>query len=109
MKIYVAGASKEPERVRAAMDACRSRGWTITCDWLAEIERVGAANEGLTHGQRIEASEQDLGGIDDCEVFWLLAPAHGVGAWAELGYALAPEYDTDEAALRALDEMAAFR
>ncbi len=93
MKIYVAGASKEPERVRAAMTAVRAHGWEVTLDWLADIEAAGSANEGLSQLDRVRYAQSDLRGIDRADVVWLLAPViGGVGAWVELGYALARGY-----------------
>ena len=90
IKVYVAGASKEADRCRAAMEYARELGCVITCDWLAEIERVGAANEGLSNEQRTESAIADLEGVIAADVFWLLAPENqSTGAWTELGYALA--------------------
>lgn len=89
LRVYVAGASKEIDRCRAAMDYVRELGGVIACDWIAEIERVGSANEGLTQEQRRESAEADLCGIMGADVFWLLVPENdSKGAWVELGAAL---------------------
>lgn len=89
LRVYVAGASKEIDRCRAAMDYVREIGGVITCDWIAEIERVGSANDGLTQEQRRESAEADLCGVMEADVFWLLAPDNtSTGAWVELGTAL---------------------
>lgn len=90
MKLYIAGASREPERVRAAMEAAKALGHEITVDWLREIEQAGAANEGLTTAQRVYYANRDLEGVDEADLVWLLAPAGtgSAGAWVELGYAL---------------------
>lgn len=139
LAVYVAGASAEPERVRAAMNGVRAIGARVTCDWLAAIEAAGAANEDLTEEQRKHYALEDLAAVRSADVVWLLAPPRGgsAGAWVELGAALAwrskykgtiaiivsgaasknsifcaladYEYATDAEALRALDEMAAFR
>lgn len=90
LRVYVAGASKEPERVRAAMDAARCAGFVVTLDWLAAIEAAGAANEGLDDGQRRHYAAEDLAAVESADVLWLLAPGNAsTGAWVELGYAIA--------------------
>lgn len=91
VRIYIAGASAERERVRAALAYVRSLGAVVTFDWLAEIERVGTALplDALTAERSALA---DLRAIHEADVVLLLVPAAGVittGAWAELGYALA--------------------
>lgn len=92
MKIYIAGASAEPERVQRAMDAARQLGYEVTLDWLAVIKAVGAANDGLSVGERQKYALADLGAIYRADVFWLLAPENAsTGAWVELGYAIAVE------------------
>lgn len=89
MKVYVCGASAEPERVRRAMDAVLAEGWALTHDWLSEIERVGTANDGLTEGQRFDSAARDLEAIHAADVVWVLAPEDtSTGAWIEFGYTL---------------------
>jgi nucleoside 2-deoxyribosyltransferase len=90
MRVYVAGASKEPERVRRAMSAVLAAGCELALDWLAVIEAVGLSNEGLTDAQRIAASGVDLDAVEDADLVWVLAPeSQSAGCWVELGYALA--------------------
>lgn len=90
MKVYVAGASKEPDRVSAAMRWLRNAGHTITLDWLAAIEKAGAANEGLSDEDRRYYAAEDLAAVAEADVIWLLAPENAsTGAWVELGYAIA--------------------
>ena len=89
LRVYVAGSSREMDRARAAMDYVRELGGVITFDWVAEIERVGSANDGLTDEQRRSSAAADLEGVEACDVFWLLAPeTPSTGAWVELGIAL---------------------
>lgn len=85
MRVYVAGASAEPERVRWAMDAVEAEGWEVAFDWLARIDEEGAANAGLDPQQRYRAAiDCDLG-VLMADAFWLLAPeAPSAGAWWEL-------------------------
>lgn len=89
-RIYVAGASKEPTRVRDAMGCAREAGFDLTLDWLAAIEKAGAANEGLSDGDRRHYAADDLAAVADADFVWLLAPDNAsTGAWVELGYAIA--------------------
>jgi hypothetical protein len=91
VRIYVAGASKEPERCRAAMTAVQKLGLEITLDWLAAIEAEGAANEGLDDEKRVRYSTADLLAVTKADWVWVLAPAltsSSAGCWVELGYAL---------------------
>jgi hypothetical protein len=89
MNLYVAGASKEPERVQRMLDALRQAEHTISFDWLEHIRASGG--NALPSGDfRRESSRLDLQGIEESDLFLLLHPAKGVvttGAWFELGYA----------------------
>jgi hypothetical protein len=128
MRVYIAGASAEPERVRAAMGCARAAGLDVTFDWLAMIEAAGAANEGLDDEQRKLASRLGLCAVEAADIVWLLAPeAPSCGVWVELGYALghgisvivsgrarvrcifaalATEFDDDDRALEHIVELA---
>ena len=91
LAVYVAGSSSERSRVHAAMDSVRDAGLELTLDWLAAIDRVGAASP-TDPAVRADAARADLDAIDRADVVWLLAPHPGstsTGAWTELGYALA--------------------
>lgn len=92
VRIYIAGASKEPERVRGAMNMAKKLGLEITLDWLANIEAEGTANEGLDDEKRVRYSTADLDAVRRADWVWVLAPAltsPSAGCWVELGYALA--------------------
>lgn len=92
MKVFVAGSSREPGRVRAAFDAVRAAGHEVALDWLAVIDaHDGRANEGLTEYERIVASNNDLQAIRESNLFWYLLPEgeDSKGARTEFGYALA--------------------
>lgn len=91
MKIYVAGSSRELDRARAAIAACRARGWQVTGDWPAEIDRAGRANRGLSLAERRGAAVSCLHGVRQADALWLLVPGEDVpsaGCWVELGVAL---------------------
>ncbi len=93
MRIYIAGASAEPERVQRAMDASRKLGLEVTLDWLAAIRAAGAATPSDANVRRACALA-DLQAIDRADVVWLLAPENAsTGAWVELGYAIALRSD----------------
>lgn len=84
-RVYVAGASAEPERVRWAMDAVEAEGWEVAFDWLARIDEEGAANEGLAACQRLRAAMDCEIGVLTADAFWLLAPeVYSAGSWWEL-------------------------
>ena len=88
-KIYVAGASKEAARCRAMIDAVKALGYELTLDWLAEIEKAGAANEGLEHPERQRYAIADMEAVVKADILLVLAPdAFSTGAWVELGIAL---------------------
>lgn len=90
LRVYVAGASKEAQRCRYMMDAVVRVGAVLTLDWLAAIEKEGAANEGLTHEKRQHYAKEDMQAVLDAHVLFLLAPMlPSTGAWTELGIALA--------------------
>ncbi len=90
MKIYVAASSKELERAKAAMAAVEALGHTISHDWVKCVEEEGEANPvSATHTQRANWAEDDLAGVQEADVLWLLMPEDaGFGAGVEFGYAL---------------------
>lgn len=91
MRIYVAGSSRQLERVKAAMAALRSLGHTITHDWVALVEEYGEANpvDAATSTMRRWAAD-DLAGVYNADMVWLLMPeTEGFGAAVEMGYAIA--------------------
>jgi hypothetical protein len=90
MRIYVAASSKELDRAKWAINELRALGHTVTHDWPAEVEKVGSANPtDATIDEAASWSIEDLDGVDDAEVLWLLVPeADGFGAGVELGYAI---------------------
>lgn len=84
LRVYVAGASAEPERVRWAMDALRELGCEVY-DW-----RVGyRPTEELTREERAAAARADLAAMDGADFIWCLAPAGRSDCLVELGYAVA--------------------
>jgi hypothetical protein len=91
VKVYVAGSSKQLDRVKHWMDKLQAAGHTVTHDWPSLIEAVGSANPpDATRDECWDWAIDDLKGVRDAEVLWFLVPeTEGAGAWVELGYALA--------------------
>ena len=89
MRVYVAGASKEPGRVRQAMDwVDADPNLELTQDWLTDIENE-VSDDQLTHDQRVHYAFKDLSAVWRSKVIWVLIPNNqSVGCWVELGYAL---------------------
>ncbi len=90
-RVYVAGSSAQLERVKSAMAALREIGHTVTHAWPELVEEVGEANPlDATDAARRMWAADDLRGVYDADVLWLLMPSEGgFGAAVELGYALA--------------------
>lgn len=90
MKIYVAGASKEIEKIEGFIERLRMAGHTITFDWTVAVRQVGDASP--DDGDIRKASARaDLDGVENCHIFWLVKPSvesTSTGAWVELGFAL---------------------
>ena len=93
MRIYIAGASKELDRVKSAYAIARELGFELTYDWVAEVEaHNGVTNEGLDDGERRRLSTKEVYAVVLADVFWLLCPQGvGVGAFVELGVAVAAQ------------------
>lgn len=93
MRVYVAGASKERELVGRYMRRLENAGHLVTFDWTRDMDARAAAGQkdaDLSDAQRLEYATEDLLAIARADLFWMLVPTNAsVGAWAELGYALA--------------------
>jgi hypothetical protein len=88
-RIYVAGASKEMDRAKAAMRDLEASGFVITLDWTQQIEAVGKPDSELTGAELIPHAVADLAAVAGASIFLLLHPENeSTGAWTELGYAL---------------------
>lgn len=89
--VYVAAASAEVSRARHAMRELEIHGYEVTSNWPDVIESVGVANPpGATAFDRRHWSWTCLQQLERASVLWLLMPeAPTVGAFVELGYAIA--------------------
>jgi hypothetical protein len=75
MKIYVCGGSSELDAVSARMQQLRETGHTITHDWTANVRSVGDANpRTATHEQRSQWAADDLRGIEEASLVWVMLP-----------------------------------
>lgn len=130
VKIYVAAASSEIERVERAHKALKNIGAKLLSEqWVESVKaatKAGLRDDGLELRKRRAHSLADLAGVETADVFWILVPGSGhasIGAWVELGYAIASaksafasgkscgctiftslvrEFETDEQALSAI-------
>jgi len=91
-RIYVAGASAELPRAKAAIDACRTGGLEVTHDWPLVVE-LDRSTGGSTDPSFLDkCARQDLDGIESADIFWLLLPeAESQGAVFEYGYAVSTD------------------
>lgn len=72
------------------MSALRKAGVVVTHDWVACIDDVGSANPaGATDADRAQWAWEDLRGVKDADILWVLWPdTDSAGAYVELGYAI---------------------
>lgn len=91
--VYVAAASAELERVRAAYKLARRWGWKLTRDWtkpVATNRAKGITDESLPRVEAKVYALRNLDAIDEADLVWVLAPRKETkGARIELGYAMA--------------------
>ena len=90
MKVYVCGGSSEMNEVADLMGRLREMGHTITHDWIATIRANGEANpRGASHRQRVRWSAEDIAGIEEADVVWVVLPVKpSFGCAFEAGFAL---------------------
>ncbi len=87
MKIYVAGSSKELDRVEGVIARLRSAGHMITHDWTKAV-RAAPDDHAITDEHARQCAEADVRGVYDADVVWLLIPeVKSEGAFFELGAA----------------------
>lgn len=86
LRVYVAGASREPERVRAVMRELQAApNVVVTHDWLTEMER--RPEDTMLRHELVEAARADITGLMSARVLLFLLPLEpSPGAWFELGF-----------------------
>lgn len=89
MKIYVAASSKDAAEVSRYMRSLEADGHAITSDWTRHILAGEAPNEGLSEERARELADECWHGVLAAEELHLLTGSRTIGAWVELGMALA--------------------
>ncbi len=89
--VYVAGASRELERVQRAFDLVEAATLLdLAHDWLKVQAAEPVADDQLERAKARNYAMGDLVQVDRADLVWLLAPNEPTkGAWIEFGYALA--------------------
>lgn len=90
-RVYIAGASSEVTRARAARTQLEAGGLTVTSTWPDVIEQVGQNNpRDASISDLARWALTDLAELHAADALWLLLPfgqTTTVGAWIELGVA----------------------
>jgi hypothetical protein len=92
--VYVAASSSEMDRARAVFSLVKSDpALSLALDWIAQIERVGVANAGISIDDGARYAEPSVRAVRECGALVFLIPTSGGsrGAWFELGIAVACE------------------
>lgn len=90
-KIYLATALTYKREAQHWMNQARAAGIEITHDWTIGEDTSDPHDE----LECMKHATDDLRGVFDCDLFWLLVPeVGGAGCWVEFGYALALERPT---------------
>lgn len=92
MRIYVAGSTRDVDRIKGVQDAARAFGHTITFDWTGpegEIRTDGSWDSVPKAGASIASRE--IAACWGAEITILLFPPQGggLGCWIEMGATLA--------------------
>lgn len=96
-RVYVAGASRELDRVKAMVAKLEASGLVeITSRWFDAVEAWGVGRDAeLTDDQARGHALADLQGVSEAELIWFLWPQnHSAGAFVEFGYALSLKNNT---------------
>lgn len=90
-RVYVAGSSRELARAAVMRELIERAGFVVTHDWVENIRREGASNPvAATDAQRVEWARECIYAVAGADYLVLLYPVQPtVGAWVELGAALA--------------------
>jgi nucleoside 2-deoxyribosyltransferase len=88
MNIYLAAPYVRRKMAREYGDRLRARGAVITHDWTHDPTSALPETQ-LPRHEQIAIVKPCLSGIEQAQIFWLLAfPHEGIGSYVELGYAL---------------------
>jgi hypothetical protein len=92
VNVYVAGSTRDVERVKGVQDAVRAFGSTITFDWTGaegEIRTDGSWDSASEAGARIAQREIDACTSADLTILLFPPSGGGLGCWIEMGATLA--------------------
>jgi hypothetical protein len=89
MKVYVAGSSKDAAEVSRYMRSLEAEGHVITHDWTAGILAGESPNDGLSEERARELANECWFGVVTAEELHLFTGSRTIGAWVELGMAIA--------------------
>lgn len=93
LRVYVAGAGRDLQRVEAFVASMQLRGHVLAHDWLHHVRAASVAGQedkDLPDVHAARMAQGDLEGLIAADAFVLLAPGEGgSGAWTEFGFALA--------------------
>lgn len=92
MRVYVAGSTRDVERVNGIQDAVRASGHEITFDWTGaegEIRTDGSWDTAPEAGARIAQREVEASRAADLTILLYPPGGGGLGCWIEMGATLA--------------------
>ncbi len=90
VRVYVCGASYEPERAAVVIALLEARGIVVTHDWTIQAlsTRGHGGDAALSAVERWRATVEDLTGVDRAHlILWLVPEDGSTGAGFEVGYA----------------------
>lgn len=92
--VYVAGASREHERVKRWATALeRSHSIELADRWFDDADKWVGRDHELSRREQVVIAEREQLAVRSARIFWLLWPVlPRPGAFVELGYALAHRY-----------------
>lgn len=88
-QIYIAGSSRELDRVQQAMAAAVALGFTNAYDWTRAVAASPIHDRDMPRAARLHHAHTEVAAVVDSPFFWLLVPNEGGrGAWVEYGMAV---------------------
>ena len=91
-RVYVAGSTRDVERINAVQRLVRGAGWEITFDWTGaegEIRTDGSWDTASEKGAEIAMREIEACRSADLTILLFPPKGGGLGCWIEMGATLA--------------------
>lgn len=89
MKIYVAGSSREAQKIAQYMRWLREFGHEVTLDWTVDVLAATKPDRELADETRWQFAHKDIEAIAGAQCLWLCVPeTSSLGAWIEFGAAI---------------------